>query len=84
MIGYYLASRGTDDALLGEALTVWAEWEELHEQASQRIAGRGLLRGRRDPRVLAGDEQAALQRYLAAWRRWLDRQAQDGGRSGGR
>jgi hypothetical protein len=84
LIGYYLAGRRTDDAPLAEALAVWAEWEELHEQALQRIAGRGLLPGRRAPRVPAGDEQAVMQRYLEAWRRWLDRQAQDGGRSGGR
>jgi len=84
LIGYYLAGRRTEDALLGEALAVWAKWEELHEQALQRVAGRGLLHGRRGPRVLAGDEQAVMQRYLGAWRRWLDRQAQYGGRSGGR
>jgi hypothetical protein len=84
LIGYYLAGRRTDDALLGKALAVWAEWEELQEQAGQRVAERGLLRGRRDPRVPAGDGQAIMRRYLGAWRRWLDRQAQGGGRSGGR
>jgi hypothetical protein len=83
LIAYYLAGRVTDDELLGEVLAVWAEWEELHEQAVQRAAERGVLRGRRAARALEGDEQAVRQRYLGAWRRWLDRHGTSTG-SGGR
>jgi hypothetical protein len=75
LIAYYLAGRRTDDELLGEVLAVWAEWEELHEHAWQRLAQGGVLRGRRAARALEGDEQAVRERYLGAWRRWLDRQA---------
>lgn len=78
LIAYYLAGRVTDDELLGEVLVVWAEWEDLHEQAVQRVAERGVLRGRRAARARAGDDQAVRQRYLGAWRRWLDRRAQHG------
>ena len=83
LVGYYLAGRRTDDELLGEVLAAWAEYEELNQQQVQLLVERGR-RGRRggepelDLRV-----QAACDRYLAAWRRWLDQQARLGAAGGG-
>jgi hypothetical protein len=76
LIAYYLAGRQTDDELLREVLAVWAEWEEVNEQAWQRLAQRGLLREHRALRALEGEDQAVRERYQVAWRRWLDQQAE--------
>ena len=81
LIAYYLACRRTDDALLGEVLAVWAEWEELLEWAWGRGSG-GLLRGRRAARRVEGEDRARMERYVAAWRRWFDRQAEHGAPAG--
>ena len=75
LIAYYLADRRTDDARLGEVLAVWAEWEDLLERVHELVALRGVLRGGRAARALQGADQAVRERYLAAWRRWLDQQA---------
>jgi hypothetical protein len=78
LVGYHLAERRTDDELLREVEAAWAEHEDLAEQRRQR----GVERGRRGRRSAAPTierrEQAATDRYLVAWRRWLDRQAQHG------
>lgn len=85
LIAYYLADRRTDDELLREALAVWAEYEELTEQVRERFAQRGVLRGHRETRDLDGEDLAVRERYLVAWRRWLDQQAGHGARGlGGR
>jgi hypothetical protein len=84
LIGYYLACRRTDDALLREALAVWDEWDELLEQ-TWAWGSRGMLRGRRAARAAhraEGEDQARMERYVAAWRRWLDRQAGHGAPAG--
>jgi len=78
LIGYYVTGRQTDDELLGEVQTAWAEYEGLiHERLL-----RGLERGRRGRRRVDPEvdlrEQAAIDRYLVAWRRWLDRRARPG------
>ena len=78
LLSYYLAGRRTDDELLGEVEAAWAEYEELTEQQLERAVERRLFgRGRAEPTV---DERghAAVDRYRAAWRRWLDRQAEHG------
>jgi hypothetical protein len=85
LIGYYLAGRHSDDALLGEVETAWAEYEELQERRRQRgMERRGRRWGRRRRRRVeaATDErayEAATERYLVAWRRWLDRPTRHGG-----
>jgi len=81
LVGYYLAGRRTDDELLGEVEAAWAEHEDLAEQQRQRaVERRPPGRRRAEP---TGDhrEQAATDRYLVAWRRWLDRQPSRAGRS---
>jgi hypothetical protein len=74
LLGYYLAGRQTQDELLGEVQSAWAESEALTYRQAQRGLEEGLRRGRPEPdhevRV-----QAARDRYLLAWRRWLDEQA---------
>jgi hypothetical protein len=81
LIAYYLACRRTDDTLLGEVLAVWAEWDELLEQ-TWKWGSRGVLRGGRAGRVAEGEDQARMERYVAAWRRWFDRQAEHGAPAG--
>jgi hypothetical protein len=76
LLGYYLADRRTDDGLLGEVLALWAEHEELTEQAAQRALERGVVRGGGGARAGARQDRTVLERYLLAWRRWLDQQAQ--------
>jgi hypothetical protein len=60
--------------LLGEALALWAEWDELLEQAWKRGSA-GMPWGRRAARVAEDEDQARMERYLVAWWRWFDRQA---------
>jgi hypothetical protein len=81
LLGYYLAGRRTDDELLGEVQAAWGEYEALTHERAQRVLQEGPRRGRPRPdheeRV-----QAARDRYLLAWRRWLDRQAPRASSSG--
>jgi hypothetical protein len=82
LLGYYLAARQTDDELLAQVEVAWAEYQELTEQQLERAMDRKRRgRGRPDPAV---DERvhAAADRYRAAWRRWLDRQAEEGTAAG--
>jgi hypothetical protein len=75
LLGYSLAGRRTDDELLAPVEVAWAEYEELTEQQREPAMGRG--RRHAEPAV---DErvQAAADRYRVAWRRWFERQAQQG------
>jgi hypothetical protein len=82
LIGYSLAGRRTDDQLLREVQAAWAECEELHEQQLQRGLERGRRRRRRDLAETEPRTQAANDRYLVAWRRWFDQQAQQGTSAG--
>jgi hypothetical protein len=82
LVGFYLAGRRTDDELLAQVEVAWADYEELTQQQLERAVDRKRLgRGRGEPMV---DErvQAAADRYRAAWRRWLDRQAERGAAAG--
>jgi hypothetical protein len=66
----------------GEVEAAWAEYEELTQQQFELAMDGGLFgRGRAGPMV---DErvQAAADRHRAAWRRWLDRQAEHGAAAG--
>lgn len=82
LLGYYLAGQRTDDELLGEVLAIWADYEDLTEHAYQRLAGRRPLRWRQFDRALETEVGAFRERYLAAWRRWFDRQADQGTAAG--
>lgn len=77
LLGYYLAGRRTEDELLAEVQAAWAEYEGL---AHERLQG-GLEPGRRGRRAepqADRREQVASDRYLGAWRRWLDQRARQG------
>lgn len=82
LIGYYLAGRHSDDALLGEIEAAWVEHEELLEW--QRPGARRHRGRRRRAEALAYGRalEAATDRYLAAWRRWLDRPTRPRGPAG--
>jgi len=78
LIGYYVTGRRTDDALLGEVQIAWAEYEGLVHERLQRDLERGRRGRRRVDSEVDLREQAAIDRYLLAWRRWLDRRARPG------
>jgi hypothetical protein len=81
LLAYHLRGRQTDDALLGEIQAAWLEYEALRQELQERLllqAGRGKQAMRaelsRQERVgLHRQERATMDRYLAGWRRWLDR-----------
>jgi hypothetical protein len=77
LIGYYLAGRRTDDELLREVMAAWAEYEDLIDEQMQRALERRVRDRRPEPEAELR-EQAASDRYLVAWRQWLDRRAQPG------
>jgi hypothetical protein len=72
---WYLQGRRTDDELLGEVEAAWAAVEEA------QLEQEGVPAGLRGPGLQAWlertdeREEAAIDRYVAAWRRWLDRHA---------
>lgn len=74
LLGYYLAGRRTDDQLLAQVQAAWAESEGLTHEQMQRGLERGVRGGRPEPEDELR-ERAAGDRYLLAWRRWLDQQA---------
>jgi hypothetical protein len=73
LVGYYLAGRRTDDELLGEVQAAWDEYEDLNQRLQPLERGRRGRRGGEPEFDLR--ERAACDRYLVAWRRWLDRHA---------
>lgn len=76
LVGYYLAERWTDDELLREVEAAWAEHEDLAEQWRQRAVGWGTPGRRHAEPAIDRREQVMTDRYLVAWRRWFDWQAQ--------
>jgi hypothetical protein len=79
LLGWYLAGRQGDDELMGAVMAAWAASDELGEQSREAVLGRGLLRAGRGAGRRKGLEDAARQRYLLAWRRWLERQGSSPG-----
>jgi hypothetical protein len=80
LLAYHLGGRQTDDALLAEIQAAWVAYEtvgaERRDRALRRVAG-----GRPPRRELDRQGRAAMDRYLAGWRGWLDRRTeQDAGR----
>jgi hypothetical protein len=82
LLGYHLAGRQTDDELLDEVQIAWAEYEELTEQLRSPAMERGMRGVRRADPATGSRLQAAADHYRAAWRRWLDRQAERGSAAG--
>jgi hypothetical protein len=77
LLGYYLAERQTQDQLLREVQAAWDEYEGLTYEQMQRGLERGVRGGRPEPEA-EQRQQAAGDRYLVAWRQWLDHRAQLG------
>jgi hypothetical protein len=86
LAGYHLRGRRTDDDLLEQVEAAWAEVEELETQRDDEAAKGVFRRGRRARRQPGNDqderEEQAVDRYVVAWRRWLERQAQQGSPAG--
>jgi hypothetical protein len=80
LLAYHLRSRQTDDVLLGETQAAWVEVESLRQEQQERLllqVGRGkqAVRAEISRQQRAGlhrQMQAAMDRYLAGWRRWFD------------
>jgi len=80
LLAYHLRSRQTDDVLLGETQAAWVEVEALRQEQQERLllqVGRGkqAVRAEISRQQRAGlhrQMQAAMDRYLAGWRRWFD------------
>jgi hypothetical protein len=87
LLAYHLGGRQTKDVLLGDTQAAWVEVETLRQELQERVLlqiGRGkqAVRAEISRRQRAGlhrQMQAAMGRYLAGWRRWLDRHAEQGG-----
>jgi hypothetical protein len=80
LLAYHLGGRQTDDALLAEIQAAWVAYEAVGVERRDRALGR--VAGGRPPRgELDRQGRAAMDRYLAGWRGWLDRRTeQDAGR----
>jgi hypothetical protein len=86
LLAYHLGGRQTNDALLGETQAAWVEVEALSQEQQERVLlqvgrGRQAVRAeisRQQRAELHRRMQAAMGRYLAGWRRWLDRHAEQG------
>jgi len=84
LLAYHLRGRQTDDTLLAELEATWVACEAIRREQQDRLplhVGRGRQAVRaelsRQERVELGrqlgrQQQAAMDRYLAGWRRWLD------------
>lgn len=80
LLAYHLGGRQTDDALLAEIQAAWVAYEAVGAERRDRALGR-VGGGRPPRRELDRQGRAAMDRYLAGWRGWLDRRTeQDAGR----
>jgi len=82
LLGYYLAGRRTDDALLAQVEAAWVEYEELTEQGRERAIDRKRSGRWRADATVEERLEAAADRYRTAWRRWFDWRAQQGASAG--
>jgi hypothetical protein len=75
LLAYHLGGRQTDDALLAEIQAAWVAYEAVGAECTDRALGRAA--GGQLPRgELDRQGRAAMDRYLAGWRGWLDRRAE--------
>jgi hypothetical protein len=79
LLAYHLGGRQTDDALLDQIQAAWAEYEALGEQRMDRMLGRVARGAPPSPKELTREERVAMDRYVAGWRAWFDRHAQQDG-----
>jgi hypothetical protein len=74
LLAYHLGGRRTEDALLAEIQAAWVAYETVGAERKDRALGPAGGR-RRSRGGLDRQERAAMDRYLAGWRGWLDRRA---------
>ena len=79
LLAYHLGSRQTDDVLLGEIQAAWVEHEALEEQRRDQRFGRAARGQPPSAKEISDQERAAMDRYVAGWRAWFDRQSQQDG-----
>jgi hypothetical protein len=79
LLAYHLGGRQTEDALLGEIQAAWVDYEAIGAERKDQMLGR-VARGEPPSRAEIGRrERAAMDRYLAGWRGWFDRHAEQDG-----
>jgi hypothetical protein len=76
LLAYHLGGRQTDDALVGEIQAAWVEHEALEEQRMDQRLGRVAGGQPPSPKETSDQQRAAMERYVAGWRAWFDRHAQ--------
>ncbi len=79
LLAYHLGGRQTDDVLLGQIQAAWGQYEALGEQRKERMLGRVARGAAPSPKEITHEERAAMDRYVAGWRAWFDRHAQQDG-----
>ena len=75
LVAYHLGGRQTDDALLAEIQAAWVAYETVGADRRDRALGR-VAGGRPRRGELDRQGPAAMERYLAGWRGWLDRRTE--------
>jgi hypothetical protein len=81
LLAYHLGGRQTDDALLAEIQAAWVAYEAVDAECTERALGR-VADGRPPRGELDRRGRAAMDRYLAGWRGWLDRRTEQDARRG--
>lgn len=81
LLAYHLGGRQTDDALLAEIQAAWVAYEAVGAECTERALGR-VADGRPPRGELDRRGRAAMDRYLAGWRGWLDRRTEQDARRG--
>jgi hypothetical protein len=76
LLAYSLTGQGADDELLREVLALWDE--DAMVDTHQRLAQQGITGRRAQERAIGAEAQAWRVQYRLAWRRWWDRQAEQG------
>jgi hypothetical protein len=80
LLGYFLAGRPADDALLAETQAAYAALEQLNERdlrAWRALGWRGRRRHRTEEAAAKQQRDEAERGYCEAWRRWLEQQPAD-------
>jgi hypothetical protein len=78
LLAYSLAGRRTDDELLAAVLALWDESEDSMVPTHERLVQRGITGRPAQTDAIMAEAQAWRERYRLAWRRWWDRQAEQG------
>jgi hypothetical protein len=78
LLDHALAGRRSDDELLAAVLALWAESEDSMAHGYDRLVEQGITGRRAQTDAILAEARAWRVRYRLAWRRWFDRQAEQG------